>query len=81
MSKYTNTDGVTPCVLRRPQVEVLTGLSRSALYALMERGSFPRPLRLTKRAVGWLPADVHSWVASRAAALPRPAQSPGDGAL
>ena len=40
-------------ILRRPEVELRTGLSRSSIYALMAEGIFPRPIRLGKRAVGW----------------------------
>ena len=28
-------------LLRRPEVETRTGLSRSSIYAMMERGAFP----------------------------------------
>ena len=37
--------------LRRKAVEDLTGLSRSAIYDLMAKGAFPRPVRLTAKAV------------------------------
>ncbi|WP_374015346.1 helix-turn-helix transcriptional regulator [Phaeobacter sp. A36a-5a] len=30
---------------RRPEVEALTGLSRTTIYAMMSRGEFPRPVR------------------------------------
>ncbi|PSJ19006.1 hypothetical protein CVH10_25105, partial [Halomonas sp. ND22Bw] len=32
----------TPRILRRPEVERLTGLSRSSIYDAMRRGEFPR---------------------------------------
>lgn len=51
--------------LRRPAVEDLTGLSRSTIYALMSRGQFPRPVRLTARAVAWPESIVADWLASR----------------
>jgi prophage regulatory protein len=40
-------------ILRRPHVEEATGLSSSTLYAMMAEGTFPRPVKLSKRAVGW----------------------------
>ena len=40
-------------MLRRPEVELRTGLARSTIYDLMTKGLFPRPVRLGKRAVGW----------------------------
>ena len=53
-------------VLRRPQVESRTGLSRSSLYALIASGQFPAPIRLTANPVGWLEHDFERWIAQRA---------------
>ncbi|MCF3594182.1 AlpA family transcriptional regulator [Rhodobacteraceae bacterium LMO-12] len=52
-------------ILRRPEVEVRTGLSRSTLYAMMAEGTFPKPVKLGKRAVGWREADIAAWLESR----------------
>ena len=52
-------------ILRRPDVEVRTGLSRSTLYAMMAEGSFPQPVRLGKRAVGWRESAVARWLETR----------------
>ncbi|WP_295533774.1 AlpA family transcriptional regulator [uncultured Thioclava sp.] len=52
-------------IYRRPDVEKLVGLSRSTLYAMMAEGSFPKPVKLGKRAVGWREADLHTWLADR----------------
>lgn len=52
-------------ILRRYQVEQHVGLSRSSIYQMMSDGEFPLPIKLGKRAVGWLEADVHEWLASR----------------
>jgi glutaminyl-tRNA synthetase len=57
-----------PTILRRPQVERRTGLSRSTLYLYIQDGHFPRPLRLGPRAVGWLEYDVSAWIAGRRSA-------------
>ncbi|MBK1727099.1 helix-turn-helix transcriptional regulator [Halorhodospira neutriphila] len=54
-------------ILRRPEVESRVGLGRSAIYKAMQRGEFPRPIRLTSRAVGWRQSDIEAWLASRAA--------------
>lgn len=51
--------------LRRRQVEALTGLSRSSLYSLMSCGDFPRPVKLTTRAVAWPESKIAEWLASR----------------
>lgn len=52
-------------IYRRPDVERLIGLSRSTLYAMMAEGSFPKPVKLGKRAVGWRERDVAAWLDSR----------------
>lgn len=63
-------------LLRRPAVEKLTGLSRSSIYALMDRGEFPRPLRVGRRAVAWDEATLERWLATREVADPRDAPAP-----
>lgn len=52
-------------ILRRPQVEAMTGLSCSSIYAAMAEGSFPRPVRLGVRAVGWVESEITAWIESR----------------
>ena len=56
---------MTPRILRRPQVETCTGLSRSTLYAMMAEGEFPKPVCLGKRAVGWSEAAISEWLETR----------------
>ena len=55
-------------ILRRPDIEELTGLSRSTIYAMISEGTFPRPVRLGKRAVGWPASQVEEWLLSRPSA-------------
>lgn len=56
-----------PRLLRRPEVEALTGLKRSALYLRIATGTFPAPIQLTNTAVAWVEADVLAWVNRRIA--------------
>ena len=51
--------------LRRPQVEAMTGLSRSSIYRLMSEGLFVRPYRIGKTAVRWRCSEVERWLAER----------------
>jgi prophage regulatory protein len=51
--------------LRRPAVEEITGLSRTTIYALMARGDFPKPVKLTGKAVAWPESAIAEWLASR----------------
>ena len=52
-------------LIRRPDVQHVTGLSRSTIYAMMAEGTFPKPVKLGKRAVAWREADVTAWLESR----------------
>jgi len=51
--------------LRRLAVEQLTGLSRSTIYDLMAKGQFPRPVRLTEKAVAWPESAIADWLSQR----------------
>jgi len=66
-------------VLRLPAVMARTGFSRSAIYKMVAVGSFPRPVLLHVRAVGWIESDVEAWLQSRVAASRAQAISEGAG--
>ena len=51
-------------ILRLPAVKARTGLSRSTIYQRVAEGSFPKPVNLGKRAVGWLESEVDQHVAT-----------------
>lgn len=52
-------------ILRLPTVKARTGLSRSTIYLRIAEGSFPQPVSLGDRAVGWIEAEVNDWLAQR----------------
>ncbi len=52
-------------ILRLPEVKARTGLSRSSIYLRMANNEFPRPVSLGGRAVGWVEANVESWLAEK----------------
>jgi prophage regulatory protein len=52
-------------ILRLPDVKRSTGLSRSTIYLRIAQGTFPKPVSLGGRAVGWLEADVQQWLQRR----------------
>lgn len=52
-------------ILRLPAVKTRTGLSRSTIYLRIAEGSFPRPVSLGARAVGWVDAEVDAWLAGK----------------
>ena len=54
-------------ILRRKQVEARVGLRRSSLYQRIAEGTFPAPIKLGGRAVGWIEAEIAEWLANRVA--------------
>ena len=56
---------MTHTILRLPAVKTSTGLSRSTIYLRVSLGTFPRPVSLGGRAVGWVEAEVQEWLQRR----------------
>ena len=56
-----------------PLHEVLrrTGCRRSTIYAWIQRGHFPAPVRLGPRRVAWRRSEIDFWIATRARAAGR----------
>lgn len=52
-------------ILRLPAVKTRTGLSRSTIYLRISEGSFPKPVSLGGRAVGWLEDEIQQWLEER----------------
>lgn len=53
-------------ILRRKQVEQRIGLSRSFIYKGIQEGTFPKPIPLGVRAVGWRESDIQAWLDAQA---------------
>ena len=53
---------MSTCILRLPSVKSRTGLSRSTIYLKISQGSFPKPVSLGARAVGWLESQIDDWL-------------------
>ncbi|MYA11702.1 MAG: AlpA family transcriptional regulator [Gemmatimonadetes bacterium] len=68
-------------ILRLPEVQRRTGLSRSTIYVRLDRGLFPKPVSLGARAVGWIESEVDEWIRERIAESrgDSMAASPGEG--
>jgi prophage regulatory protein len=56
---------MTHTILRLPAVQAAIGLSRSTIYLRIAEGTFPRPVSLGARAVGWLQSDIEEWLRQR----------------
>ena len=54
-------------LLRRPEVELATGMKRATLYRDMAVGRFPRPVKIGKRAVAWPQSVIDAWIEERKA--------------
>lgn len=58
-------------ILKRKQVEAVTGLSRSTIYAKLDPKSkqhdpdFPKALSLGAQSVGWYSDEIENWVNTR----------------
>lgn len=52
-------------IIRLSEVLANTGLARSTVYKYVADGSFPKPVSLGDRAVGWVESEVQEWVLAR----------------
>jgi prophage regulatory protein len=51
--------------LRLPEVKAITGLGKTSIYEQIRDKSFPAPVRLGLRAVGWVESEVRQWAQER----------------
>jgi len=56
---------MTKVLLRLPTVKARTGLSRSTIYQRISDGTFPRPISLGARAIGFIESEIDAWLQSR----------------
>ncbi len=62
----TTAQGGNPLqILRIADVLALTALSRSTIYMRIRAGTFPPPIALGARAVGWYQVEVEEWIKKR----------------
>jgi prophage regulatory protein len=50
-------------ILRKPRVLAIAGIGHTTLYKAIKDGTFPAPLKLGIRAVGWRKSDIDAWLA------------------
>ena len=46
--------------LRLPEVQIRTGKSRSTIYQGIKDGTFPMPIKLGPRAIGFIEAEIEA---------------------
>lgn len=52
-------------IIRLKEVVKMTGLGRSTVYKYIAEGTFPKPVSLGDRCVGWLESEVLGWITSK----------------
>lgn len=55
-------------VMRMKGIVKKIGLCRATIYAMINRGNFPRPICIGERATGWRESELEAWLARRSAA-------------
>ena len=55
-------------LLRLPEVNATTGLSKSSIYARISDGTFPKQIPLGPRLVVWVEADIQNWISEQVSA-------------
>lgn len=56
--------------MKKPTIEKISrvlervSLSRSSIYRKVDEGTFPKPVPLGDRAVGWLSTEIDAWIAA-----------------
>lgn len=56
---------MTDKIHRMTSTIAITGLCRSTIYDCVRKGTFPEPVRLGQRAIGWRESELMIWVESR----------------
>ncbi|GLO43962.1 helix-turn-helix transcriptional regulator [Pseudomonas putida] len=52
-------------IIRMKEVVDLTGLARSTIYKYIAEGTFPKPVSLGDRCVGWVHSELHDWILAK----------------
>jgi prophage regulatory protein len=58
---------MTQTFLRINDVCRVTGLPRATIYEMVSKGTFPKQVRLSPRAVGWIEGEILEWQQARIA--------------
>jgi prophage regulatory protein len=55
--------------MRAPEVRRATGYGKSSIYALMQAGKFPKPVKMAGGgAVAWRASEIQAWIAAQGTA-------------
>ena len=51
--------------IKLKSVVAITGLSRSTIYLQIQKGQFPKPVKLSQRSSAWVESEVEEWITTR----------------
>ena len=51
-------------LIRLKEVLRICGKSRSSVYEAIQKGQFPKPVKLRGRSSGWIRSEIEHWVQS-----------------
>lgn len=54
-------------IIRASELPAFTGLKSTQIEALIQRGDFPKPVKLSVRRKGWLESELIAWQQARIA--------------
>ena len=60
-----STNNIPVRVIRKRQVREMTGLGLSTISAKVAAGTFPEPIHISEKCVGWLQHEVQAWISAR----------------
>ena len=58
-------DNAPERIIRAKEVQEMTGLSRTTLWRMENKGEIPRRVSLGANSVGWRFSEIQSWIDSR----------------
>lgn len=61
----TNSNHIPPRILRMTLLQQKVGLCKASIYNRIKDGTFPKPISLGGKSVGWLESDIDQWILER----------------
>ena len=61
---WTRGHSVNQRLIRLPQVKAMVGLGTTAIYDKINKGEFPRPIKLG-RSSRWIESEVQAWISQQ----------------
>lgn len=62
-----NIEQTTDRFIREPEVQRITGLSRTTRWRLQRDGKFPQRRQISPNSVGWLASEISTWMSEQSA--------------